>query len=382
MDMAAPRKKVRLTGTLADIAHIRKKPTVLLGPISEYLITQNAKPSGRRQDIIHPSEMAAGDWCPRQTFYRIRDVRAGKPYTPEKFSVATLAIFDEGHSIHAKWQRRLADMGLLWGQWKCLCCGDVVNGIEPNPRGCIRCGGEALEYAEVPMDAEDDYMIVGHADGYVPEHRCLIEIKSVGMGTLRMDVPELLREHTVTTPDGRKIYDVDEIWRNLDEPLAPHVRQANVYLHIAASMGLDADRMVFLYEYKSNQQVREFVIHKDLDVLQPLLDSAAHIRHAIEFDVPPPARELAQDSAKCKKCPHFTECWSADATDPAPEPTPRQDAGRGYPRSNDGAGGRRPATPRTSGRTDAPAPGRRHRTVRRRADAAVPPDGGVDPVRE
>lgn len=378
--MAAPRT-VKLTGTLRDIAAIRAKPTVLLGAVSEYLIRKNAEPSDRRQDIVHPSEMCAADWCPRQTYYRIRDVRAGRPHIPERFSAGTLAIFAEGHSIHRKWQERLTDMGLLWGKWKCLHCGHVTKAVQARPGECAGCGNETpMEYAEVPMDAEDDYMIVGHADGYVPEHRCLIEIKSVGIGTLRMDVPELLREHTVTV-DGRKIHDVDQIWRNLDEPLAPHVRQANIYLHIAQAQGLDVDRMLFLYESKSNQQVREFTIKPDRQVVEPLLESAREIRHAIEFGAPPPAQALTQDSAKCKKCPYLTECWASDAaTDPAP--APGRLAGQHDQRSPDRPAEPRPETSRPPGRRDAEGPGRHHRTVRRRAHEALPPDGGVVPVRE
>jgi len=92
----------KLTGRLADYANA-SKGTVLLGDIQAYMMKEHAKPSDRRQDIIHPSEMAKEGWCPRSTYYRIKACReASDPFLkpPENIGVQLLNIFDEGHNIH------------------------------------------------------------------------------------------------------------------------------------------------------------------------------------------------------------------------------------------------------------------------------------------
>lgn len=370
--MAAPR--IKLTGSLADVAALRKNPSVLIAKISEHLMAENAKPSDRRQDIIHPSEMAAEDWCPRQTYYRIRDVKAGLPYVGEKFSAGTLLIFEEGHAIHAKWQGWLKDMGLLHGKWRCRMCGELSE-IGSVTDFCWTCDEPRDEYAEVPLSAEETHLIAGHADGYVPDLDALIEIKSVGLGTLRMDVPELLREYTVKTVDGAKIIDIESVWRNLHEPLKPHVKQAVIYLWMARLAGLKASRMIFLYESKANQQVKEFIIGLDVEVLNPMLTSATEIKLALEGSLPPPNRAHQVDSAKCKKCPFSEECHGPNQTPPISTTILSDTTSDGH------HGGERAPAPRPPRRRDSTAPGRRDGAARRRSDGPVPPDGGVEPVR-
>lgn len=366
-------RRVRLTGTLAEIATLYKRPSVLMGKIGEHLRAKAKGPSGRRQDIVHPSEMARADWCPRQTFYRIVAVRAGQDIPDnQRFSVVTEQIFAEGHNIHAKWQGWLREMGLLHGIWQCMEC-DLRTGMQGPPTHCTSCGGFSLEYREVPMSAEDTHMIVGHADGYIPDQDCLIEIKSIGLGTLRMDVPELLRKHTATTDAGKKIPDLDAIWRALEAPLEPHVKQGQIYLWLAKHAGLRAKRMVFLYEFKSNQQVKEFTILPDPEILAPLLAAAEEITQAVEFGTDPPDRAHARTSTPCKNCQFADECWSTDAQ-PLPEHHHQDPEGRPRLRRTTGespGGARRDRSPRPAGRTDAGAPGRRHLTVRRRPDDTV-----------
>src|SRR5258708_1016138 len=99
------------TGRLADYAEIKKNKNVLLSDIQAHLLAETSKPTDRRQDIIHPSEMAKGDWCHRATYYRL----AGwTPPKDDKFSFVLQNIFAEGHEIHRKWQKWISEMGRLW----------------------------------------------------------------------------------------------------------------------------------------------------------------------------------------------------------------------------------------------------------------------------
>jgi hypothetical protein len=258
------------------------------------MLKEHAKPSTRRQDIIHPSEMAKAGWCPRSTYLRIERCRAlADPYWkhPESIGVQLLNIFDEGHYIHDKWQRRLWEMGDLGGQWQCQQCHGRMNAIAP--RGCRICGAEKqfMVYKEIGLQ-DPEHMIYGHADGGVPRLKSLIEIKSVGTGTARIEAPEIFKANS----SGQSV-DLPGLWKDIKEPFPSHIRQGQLYLYIAEKMGLDYTQIIFLYESKFNQGAKEFVVKYDYEVVKPLIEYAQQIVLAFDADMP-----VMCPFGSCKEC--------------------------------------------------------------------------------
>ncbi|APC46329.1 exonuclease [Streptomyces phage BRock] len=265
------------------------------------------KPSDRRQDIIHPSEMAKKGWCPLGTYLRIKACReANNPYLKPKeyIGVQLLNIFDEGHYIHDKWQKRLWNMGELWGNWFCNHCGIRMT-HQLAPEDCPQCslGKVSLEYREIPLRAPE-YLIAGHADGGVPSKNALIEIKSVGAGTVRVSNPELYKKYS----EGQKV-DLPGLWKGIEEPFPDHVNQGQIYLRICEIMGLEYSRISFLYESKFNQGAKEFVVNYDKKHTDDLFESARQISRALEGLTDPP------------ECPHngCTDCEGTDYGTTLPE---------------------------------------------------------------
>ena len=290
----------KLTGNLAAYSNA-SKGTLLVGEIQAWMIKEHAKPSNRRQDIIHPSEMAKTDWCPRGTYYRIAACReASNPFLkpPEYVGVQLLNIFDEGHMIHTKWQNRLRDMGLLWGNWECHTCGYVTKShlFEAGQfcEHCERSGGVDI-YREVPLRAEQ-YLISGHADGAIPHLDALIEIKSVGAGTVRIEAPEVYEANS----DGQKIY-LQGLWKDIKEPFPSHVRQGQLYLRLCNIMGLSFDQIIFIYEAKFNQGVKEFVVKYDPEYCDEMLGFCDAIVVGLEMGVAP----ICITGSSCKDCEKY-----------------------------------------------------------------------------
>jgi hypothetical protein len=285
--------------------------STLLGDIQKHLLAEHNKPTDRRTDILHPSEMAKVDWCPRQSYYRISDT----PTTDhgEKFSFQMETIWAEGHEIHRKWQQWLRDMGRLWGTWQCGFCDE--RWADTSPIQCPRCEGRNLTYLEVPL-VSTKYPIAGFEDGADAETNSLIEIKSIGMGTLRMEEPALLREYRVETLAGKKIYDLEALWSGLKHPLLSHRRQTGIYLALAKEMGLPYDKITFLYEYKATQSVKAFTIKYNDELIQPLLDSATDVKYALTSGTPPVRPpHTGKDKTVCKNCPWLRKCWDEDKDD-------------------------------------------------------------------
>lgn len=222
----------------------------------------------------------------------------GRPDPASSSSFTLENVFAEGNRIHAKWQNWLADTGYLWGDWRCSRCAEYVrNSIRPDSIGygtCVGTSWVALDnglrraafesdfkhdwhYKEVTLSSST-HKISGHADGALIKHNCLIEIKSMGIGTLRFEAPKLMQEHTYEVK-GRQILDIDGLWKDFHRPLLSHVKQGNIYLWMAREMGLPFDSIVFLYEFKANQKVKEFSVRLSQDILDPLLTMAASVEY-------------------------------------------------------------------------------------------------------
>jgi rubrerythrin len=271
--------------------------------------------STRRHDVMHPSEMAKKDWCGRHDYYRIISTPSEKDTALANPSFTMNNIFAEGHTIHGKYQDWLWEMGVLYGHWLCLSCDYNWNGT--SPRECPECGSPRLMYREVPLYRD---LVGGHADGaiHLDGWNGLIEIKSIGMGTLRHEAPRMHQRYL----DGETL---ENIWWKISRPFATHIKQAQLYLWMAWPR---YEEICFIYESKFHQQVKEFVIGYNPTMIAPILETARDVSRGVAQGVPPPRPEWAAqpDSRICKSCPYRTSCWggvvshggSTEADDPPP----------------------------------------------------------------
>lgn len=302
----AGRGSARLSGGLKALADAKKfDDSPVLGPTQKYVLDKEARDHSRRQDIIHPSELAHADWCPRATYHRIRSIRDGGVHHKEAFGFQSLSIFQHGHEMHSKWQRWLWGQGVLWGRWLCNACGETQTAT--SPKGCFHCDSPDIQYAEVPLDAEDEALIVGSADGGIPAHTALMEFKTVGAGTVRMEAPELLHAHTHKTIDGKTLIDYEGLWRSINRPFSTHLRQGQIYLWICALRGLNFDKVIYIYESKFNQGVKEFVVKRRESIVYDVMKLAEGVKDALDSGGPIPVCPRRS----CKHCAEGEETYEA-----------------------------------------------------------------------
>lgn len=129
--------------------------------------------------------------------------------------------------------------------------------------------------------SEPRYRIAGHADGWISDigDDCLIEVKSIGSGTIRIEAPEIWEKAEENLEDA---------WRNIKRPFASHVRQGALYLELGSQMvkrgyfDTFPDEIVFIYELKSNQDIKEFVVKRSQEITDRLLDTAARVVEAVD----------------------------------------------------------------------------------------------------
>lgn len=206
------------------------------------------------------------------------------------------AIFEYGKDAHARWQRWLAEMRRLEGIWKCLGCGNRFYAYAP--ACCALCECPFLRYDELPLH---DYslMIAGRTDGFVPDREALIEVKTIGEGTVRRDNPKLLAAHTLQTDRGQ-VVDLKGLWNAIHRPFPTHLRQGQIYLHLAQAMGINAHKIAFIYDSKLTQGAKEFVVSFDPSLIFEILSSAGEVAAAMRGQGPVPA--CIQRDAKCPAC--------------------------------------------------------------------------------
>jgi hypothetical protein len=361
--------QVKVEGKLHEFSAIRKKSGVVLPLVQAHLLAKGDH-DHRDARCVHPSEMAKADWCHRATYFRI--ARGTWP-SEDKFNFVLQNIFAEGNSIHAKWQRWLAETDKLWGDWECAICGHWAK-AQVKPAGwCARLLDEdehpavshIWEYREVGLSHG---LISGREDAGVGSS--LVEFKSIGIGTLRFDHPDLLKKHYVQTTDGKKLYDLDAVWKGLIRPLKPHLLQANIYLWLAWKMGLDCDTCSIVYEYKFNQQVKEYTVRLRMDLIQPLLDMVAEIDYALKGQRLPPTCRFGG----CSKC----EGYDANH-DSAPEAGVHRGSARQHSTRRTAGNGTGATT--EAGIRDSETTPRHHRSRTQCPDDAVPEADGVAELR-
>ena len=289
--------------SLTEYLNASKSFEPLWGDVQKFVLDLAARPSGRSQDRMHPSEMVKPDWCHLAAFHRLR--LKAEPPEKSKTTFTRENIFQEGHQTHQKWQNWFRYMNRLAGQWYCNACDDEF-WFDETPPECTLClaSGNCLEYAEVPLHA-DPLLIEGKADGYSPNDCALIEIKTLGLGSLRFERPDFLARYEVETEHG-KVHDINRLWRDFRRPLPSAVRQTQLYMYLANHFeDLSVDRTVFFYDFKSTQETKSFTVEYDERFSEPLIEAAKAIVDCLAADTPPFCN--INGRAGCHNCLPFKE---------------------------------------------------------------------------
>lgn len=283
----------------------------LVGSVERYLLSVGDQ-SGRRTDCIHPSELSHESWCPRATYYRIMGVKPSDDGQLKKLS--TEVVFETGHEAHRKWQSWFWEMGILRGLWYCKICRKMWHGISPEHCPEKGHGKEFIEYREVPASSAQ-YLLGGHADGDVRRERKIwrpIEIKTVGIGTVRHEAPKLVERFSYTYVDEndeeRSYVDWPALWAGIRRPFSSHLKQGMLYL-----LCLKREAIIYLYEPKFVTGVpKEFEIEFQSELIEDLLDQCLLVKRSVERARPPKRPLWAEyESPVCDKCVYKTHCWGA-----------------------------------------------------------------------
>ena len=298
---------------LTNLKDTYKSGDLLIPALKRHVMRQAEQPSDRRSDVMHPSEMCKPDWCLRRDFYRITGTKGKETQTNPSFHMEN--VYTEGHRIHHKYQTWLWEMGVLFGSWQCKSCQHTW--FDTAPLYCPECDSPRIRYREIPL-VNQEMHVAGHADGAVLDgglldldEPVLIEIKSVGHRTLAFEAPHLYHMYEA----GESL---DRIWHDISRPFPSHIKQATLYCWLSKKPGsvtlFDAapfyKKMVFIYECKWNQQVKEFVVTPNFEHINHIIEGAKDVAYAIKKGTEPDRPTWAtSEHGTCTKCSYRDSCW-------------------------------------------------------------------------
>jgi CRISPR/Cas system-associated exonuclease Cas4 (RecB family) len=284
-----------------------RDPDTIVSRVARHLMV-NEEVTDRRSDVVHPSEASHEGWCPRAVYYRIAGVAADPSVRPIVFELA----LETGSDAHRKWQSWLWEMGLLRGMWTCLRCELFWEAV--SPFDCPRCEAnkQLIRYSEVPVSNEK-YLLHGNADGDVwfVDGWKLIEIKTIGTGTVRIEAPNMMKRFSYTHKgeDGKDHEGVDwqALWRSIRRPFPSHLRQGMIYCFLRGRK-----EIVYIYDPKFiTAYPKEFEIGFRKDLIEDILDECIWVKDALEKQRPPKRPMWAEVKHKtCQGCPYHSTCWS------------------------------------------------------------------------
>lgn len=292
---------------LKDMFSAMKKEGYITKPLDRYLFEQANKPNDRAVNVNAPSQ--AGN-CNRANYYMRMQYEGDGTIDPR-----TQRIFDNGTYTHERLQAYMIDMGLLIMDEVPL-LNEKYN-IQGHTDGFLDLGGEVaiLEIKSINdngfnqlKDAKDEHKCQGLVYLYCAEERRLWlheHYKSVAEFNESYEERYAYYEaHYQHMKSGRKFTREQKI-RN---EVLLNMLSDNVLFYTDKPI----TKVVFLYENKNNQELKEFVVERSLatePILTGVLDNYAELNRCCETHTVPPREGTSKSCNMCRWCSYKNECY-------------------------------------------------------------------------
>lgn len=293
--------------SLKDMFQAMKKEGCVTAPLDQYLFTVANKDNDRAVNVNAPSQ--AGH-CNRANFYMRMQVENDGSVDPR-----TQRIFDNGTYTHERLQSYLIDMGLL-------------------------------HMDEVPI-LNEKYNIQGHTDGFLNfvDEVAILEIKSINdnqftqlkdakeehkcQGLIYLYCAEerrkWLHEKYKTEADFNASY--GERYKYFESKYQhlkggrKHSREDKIKNEVLLNMLSDnilfntskpITKVVFLYENKNNQELKEFVVERNMTtepILEDILSDYEYLNECCETGEVPEREGTSKSCNTCRWCNYKNTCW-------------------------------------------------------------------------
>lgn len=292
---------------LKNLFQAMKSEGYVTAPLDRYLFEQANKPNDRAVNVNAPSQ--AGK-CNRANYYMRMQYEGDGTIDPR-----TQRIFDNGTYTHERLQAYLIDMGLL-------------------------------HMDEVPV-LNEKYNIQGHTDGYLNfgDEVAILEIKSINdnqfnqlkdakeehkcQGLIYLFCTEERRkwlhkhyknkaEFDASYNDRYKYF--EQRYQHMqsghkysrEEKIANEVMLNMLSDNILFNTDKPVTKVIFLYENKNNQELKEFCVERNLTtepILEGVLERYEELNECCRKKILPDREGTSKSCTMCRFCSFSNTCW-------------------------------------------------------------------------
>lgn len=284
-----------------------KKEGYVTAPLDRYLFEEANRPNDRAVNVNAPSQ--AGK-CNRANYYMRMQYENDGTIDPR-----TQRIFDNGSGVHERLQSYLLDM-------------------------------ELLHMDEVPL-INDEFNIQGHTDGFLnlTDEVAILEIKSINDNQFTQ-LKDAKEEHKkqgliyLYCAEERRKW-LHENYKTVEEFNASYgerykyfeahyqhmqggrkyTREQKIRNEVMLNMLADnilfytnkpLSKVIFLYENKNNQELKEYCVERNLTtepILEEVLEDYAYLNECCENKELPPREGTSKSCTMCRWCDYKNECF-------------------------------------------------------------------------
>lgn len=269
--------------------------------LDKYLML-NQEEDDRAVDVNSPSQVFK---CKRALYYG----RTGAE--SDGFIDARLQrIFDNGTAMHIRIQNYLKKEGMLVMD-ECPCIDAEAN-IQGHTDGILKITEQEYAILELKSINSGSYSkLKKPKDEHIAQAMIYMYCTECRRQTLREMTD---KEYYDTTP-RRSFY--ESRFQHLKGG-KKHTREEKIEHNIEINMELDdllrtikrpINKIYFLYENKDTQDIKEFVVEYDDDLMCDILDFYDEVNYYVENKIVPPREGTSKSCEVCRWCSYKGECY-------------------------------------------------------------------------
>lgn len=296
---------------LKSVFNAMKREGYIIKDLDLYLLSLNEEDNDRAVNVNAPSQIGK---CLRQRYY----ARTGATRDSNAVDARTRRIFDNGTKTHERLQQYLAEQGmLLMDEIPVLNEYYNIQGHTDGLLAVSRVEKAILEIKSINSNgfsqlktAKDEHIQQGLSYVYcVEERRKFLHEHYADLADLEDDKDALMKsyaKHYQHLKGGRKFTREEKIQFQCDL----HFKMDSILIQT----NVPITRVVFLYENKDNQELKEYCISareaKSQETIKEVLRDCAKLNEYVAKGKVPPRCSSTKSSMECRFCPFAIECWN------------------------------------------------------------------------
>jgi len=221
-------------------------------------------------------------------------------------------IFENGHNVHARWNRYFRNTNAILGCWRCVQCKKLIGDdlalgcLEPNKPCSCGCK-EDYKYEEVGF-FDEETMWGGHVDAILD-----IDLYRKYQKSFLLKIDDTDKEVETQNADKYLIVDLKSInpmqFNKLENPLPGHITQMQIYLYLS-----NLKYGKFIYEDKGSQSTKEYLVVRDEHMLAVKKEEAIWLKFVLTNDDKgvrrlPNRKYNSRSHRDCLRCKFRGDCW-------------------------------------------------------------------------